>query len=263
MTADGVAYVLDNTWDRERERLSLLESVWDPGTTARLTALGVAAGWRCLELGAGGGSITRWLCDRVGPTGVVTAVDLEPHFLEVDPRPNLEIHRRDILADGVPGDGYDLIHTRFLLMHLPDREKLIAELVGRLRPGGTLLLEECDFHPVAAADSPLYVEVWSEACAAGADTGGDWSFGRDLPAILVAAGAMDVRAAVDGSIFAGGDPCAKVTAMTWEQMTPRLLARGYPADRIAAAIAELGDPTRWFPSCGTVAASGRRPSAQG
>ena len=98
MTADGVAYVLDNTWDRERERLSLLESVWDPGTTARLTALGVAAGWRCLELGAGGGSITRWLCDRVGPTGVVTAVDLEPHFLEVDPRPNLEIHRHDILA---------------------------------------------------------------------------------------------------------------------------------------------------------------------
>ena len=262
MTADGVAYVLDNTGENELERLRLLESVWDPGTTARLTALGVGAGWRCLELGAGGGSITRWLCDRVGPTGVVTAVDLEPRFLEADPRPNLEIHRRDIVVDGVPGEGYDLIHTRFLLMHLPDRDRLVAELVGRLRPGGTILLEESDFHAIAGAESKLYVEVWGEACAAGAETGGDWSFGRTLPTTLTAAGLVGVKAAVEGTIFAGGEAMAGVTAMTWEHMTPRLVARGYPADRLAAGIAELSDPTLWFPSCGTVAAWGQR-RAQG
>lgn len=261
MTVDGVSYVLDNTWANELERLRLLEAVWDPGTTARLAAIGVGAGWRCLELGAGAGSITRWLCDRVGPTGAVTAVDLEPRFVEAEPRPNLEIHRRDIVADGVPGEGYDLIHTRFLLMHLPGRDDLVADLVGRLRPGGTILLEESDFHPVvaAAADCPLYAEAWAEACAAGADTGGDWSFGRALPAALTAAGLVDVTAPVEGVIFAGGGPMARVTAMTWEHMTPRLAARGYPADRLAAAIAELSDPTRWFPSCGAVAASGRRP----
>jgi SAM-dependent methyltransferase len=262
MTAD-VGYVLDNTWENELDRLRSLESVWDPGTISRLTALEVGAGWRCLELGAGGGSITRWLCDQVGPTGVVTAVDLEPKFVEADPRDNLDIHRRDIVAQGVPGEGYDLIHTRFLLMHLPNRNQLVADLVGRLRPGGTILLEECDFHPVATADSALYREVWIEACAAGAETGGDWSFGRDLPTLLTAAGAVGVRALVEGTIFAGGDPMAQVTAMTWEQMAPRLLERGLSADRLAAAIAELSDPTLWFPSCGTVAASGQRPAVVG
>ena len=44
-------------------------------------------------------------------------------------------------------------------------------------------------------------------------------------------------------------------------MTSRLVARGYPADRLTAAITELSDATRWFPSCGTVAASGRRPAS--
>jgi SAM-dependent methyltransferase len=256
---DGAAYVLTNTWDKEHERLRLLESVWDPGTTARLAALGVGPGWRCLELGAGGGSITRWLCDRVGPTGLVTAVDLEPKFVEADPRDNLEIHRRDILADGVPGEGYDLIHTRFLLMHLPGWEQVLADLVGRLRPGGTILLEECDFHPVAAAASPLYAEVWAAAIEVGADTGGDWSCGRILPEALTAAGATGVKSVVEGAIFAGGDPMAGVIAMTWEQLTPQLVARGYPADRVAAGIAELADPTRWFPSCAVVAAWAHRP----
>jgi SAM-dependent methyltransferase len=263
MTADGVAYVLDNTWENELDRLRLLESAWDPGTISRLSALGVGAGWRCLELGAGGGSITRWLCDRVGPTGVVTAVDLEPKFVEADPRDNLEIHRRDIVAQGVPGEGYDLIHTRFLLMHLPDRDRLVADLVSRLRPGGTILLEECDFHPVSVADSSLYTEVWDIALALGAATGGDWSFGRRLPEVLTAAGAIGVTAVTEGLIFAGGDAMAGVTAMTWEQMTPQLLAAGCPADRLAAAIAELSDPDLWFPSCASVAVSARRPAVQG
>ena len=259
MAVDGVSYLLDNTWENELERLRLLESVWDPGTTHRLAGLGVGAGWRCLELGAGGGSITRWLCDRVGPTGAVTAVDLEPRFVEAEPRPNLDVHRRDIIADGVPGEGYDLIHTRFLLMHLPDRDRLVSDLVRRLRPGGTVLFEECDFHPVTTADSALYTEVWLEACAAGAVTGGDWSYGRTLPATLTGAGLVEVGATVEGMIFSGASPMAGVTAMTWQHMTPALLARGYSEDRLTAAIDELSDPNRWFPSCGTVAASGRRP----
>ena len=258
MTADA-AYLLDNTWENELDRLRLLESVWDPGTVARLTALGVGPGWRCLEVGAGGGSITRWLCDRVGLTGIVTAVDLEPKFIEADPRDNLEIHRRDILTQGVPGEGYDLIHTRFLLMHLPDRERLIADLAGRLRPGGTILLEECDFRPVFAGDSSLYTEVWGAALDLGVKAGGDWSFAPQLPHIFTTAGLVDVRADIEGSIFAGGQPMAGVTAMTFQQMTPQLVAAGCPAERIAAAVAELSDPTQWFRSCDTVAASGRRP----
>jgi SAM-dependent methyltransferase len=258
MTTDQAAYTLDNTWEKAELRLSLLEACYDPGTTTRLTALGVDAGWRCLELGAGGGSIARWLCDRVGPTGVVTAVDLEPRFLEADPRPNLEIHRRDILADGVPGDGYDLIHTRMLIMHLPNREQLIADLVQRLRPGGVMLLEEADFYVFSSSES-LYRDVWHQSALVAAKAGGDFYWARHLPACMAAAGLVEVKAVLDGQISRGGEAWAELTAMSWEQFTPLLVADGYPADLIGAAIAELTDQDRWFLGCPVIAVSGRRP----
>ena len=53
----------------ERERLALLTELADPITTRRLTDLGVGPGWRCLDVGAGDGSVARWLAGRVGPEG--------------------------------------------------------------------------------------------------------------------------------------------------------------------------------------------------
>jgi hypothetical protein len=44
-------YAFDNAWRRARERLALLESVGDPGTTRRLEALGVGEGWSCAVWG--------------------------------------------------------------------------------------------------------------------------------------------------------------------------------------------------------------------
>ncbi|HEV7862213.1 MAG TPA: SAM-dependent methyltransferase, partial [Acidimicrobiia bacterium] len=72
MTRAETTYTLDNTWERAHQRLTLLESLLDQSTISRLASLGVDAGWRCLELGAGAGSIARWLCNAVGATGMVT-----------------------------------------------------------------------------------------------------------------------------------------------------------------------------------------------
>lgn len=37
----------------ELNRLRLLETIFDPGTTRHLETIGVAKGWKCLEVGAG------------------------------------------------------------------------------------------------------------------------------------------------------------------------------------------------------------------
>jgi ubiquinone/menaquinone biosynthesis C-methylase UbiE len=50
-------------------------------TTRRSATSGVDSGWRCLKVGAGGGSVAAWLCDRVGPSGSVLATDLDPVIL--------------------------------------------------------------------------------------------------------------------------------------------------------------------------------------
>ncbi|MGH8999638.1 MAG: hypothetical protein ACRDY7_09630 [Acidimicrobiia bacterium] len=44
-------------------------STADSSTVRHLEALGVGAGWRCLEVGGGGGSVGRWLGERVGSDG--------------------------------------------------------------------------------------------------------------------------------------------------------------------------------------------------
>ena len=58
--------------DIPRRLVALVEG-YGPATVTRLEAIGVGLGWRCLEVGAGAGSITRWLSRRVGIRGHVPA----------------------------------------------------------------------------------------------------------------------------------------------------------------------------------------------
>src|SRR2546427_8101766 len=105
-------YVLaDAEHDAERARLDLLEQAGDPISQRRLSALGIGRGWRCLEVGAGGGSMVRWLAREVGPTGAVVAVDINTRFL-VDLPANVEVRAHDVRADDFEPDAFDLVHCR-------------------------------------------------------------------------------------------------------------------------------------------------------
>ena len=78
-------YALANAWELADRRLDALESAHDATTMRRLRAAGVQPGWRCLEVGAGRGSIARWLGTAVAPHGQVIALDIDARFLR--PRP--------------------------------------------------------------------------------------------------------------------------------------------------------------------------------
>src|SRR5215471_17929575 len=90
-------YVLSQrgSQDVERARLRLLEEFHDPLTASQLDAIGVGEGWRCLDVGAGGGSVTRMLAERVGTTGSVLAVDLDTSLLERFASDRVEVRRHD------------------------------------------------------------------------------------------------------------------------------------------------------------------------
>src|SRR5262245_56024334 len=91
--ASTETYLLDNSWQRARERLDLLGACLDPVTIRHFERLGVAKGWQCWEVGGGGGSIAAWLCRRVGGAGRVVATDIDPRFLAALKEPNLEVHQ--------------------------------------------------------------------------------------------------------------------------------------------------------------------------
>ena len=73
LTVEKPAYLLDHDWEQEPYRLALLEHHADPTTVRRLQATGLTSGWRCLEVGAGRGSIAHWMANQVGPSGEVVA----------------------------------------------------------------------------------------------------------------------------------------------------------------------------------------------
>lgn len=151
-------YVLSQAADApERERLALLERTADPLSQRRLVALGIQPGWRCLEVGAGHGSIVRWLAEQVGPQGQVVATDINPRFLTEIEFPNVEVRQHDIRTDPLEPGLYDLAHCRSVLTHMPEPQLVVRRMVEALRIGGWLVIEESDLSSIraVAASHPL------------------------------------------------------------------------------------------------------------
>jgi ubiquinone/menaquinone biosynthesis C-methylase UbiE len=129
-----MGYIFSDEWHRERDRLAGIEAALDPGTTRFLEQIGVGAGWRCAEVGAGGGSIAAWFAKRVGPSGSVLATDLDTRYLDALDAPNLQVLRHD-LTEGMPeGDRFDAVHARLVVEHVSDRPGAIDQLITWLRP---------------------------------------------------------------------------------------------------------------------------------
>ena len=245
----------------ERRRLELLEQCLDPITTRSLDAIGVEPGWRCLELGGGGGSVTRMLCDRVGPAGRVAAVDLDTRFLEEIDTENLDVHRHNVLTDGLPGDAYDLVHARMLLMHLPTREKFVEEMAGVLRPGGWLLVEDMDVFPFAELAEGAFAEVWDKVIRSLDKVNATAKFGRELPDLFDRAGLEDVEPVCQVPVFRGDTHFSAMFEASAVQMRPVLAASGLTDELMAEFAREMADPTRWFSGFAVYSVRGRKPAA--
>jgi len=267
------AYVFDNSWEKERVRLAGLESMLDPGTRRHLDAVGVGAGWTCLEVGGGGGSIVQWLCRRVGPAGKVIATDLDTRFLDALGEPNLEALRHDIVTDEVPEGHFDLIHSRLVLEHLPQRDAVLRRLVSALKPGGWIVIEDLDCHGLFASPPRIFrytgngtqlsVRVWQAVIGVLQDAGYDPEFGFRLPGELIASGLEDVAGEVRAPIVRGGSPGTAAHRFTLEHLRAPLIASGtVTEDELDREIAGLNDPrTLCSMPSGLVAAWGRRPEA--
>ena len=255
------AYTLPNAWELARRRLALLEACHDASSFRRAEALGVAAGWRCLDAGAGGGSFARWLASRVGEDGSVLAVDLDVRLLEEFDTPGLEARRMDLVTDELPRDTFDFVHTRLVLLHVPSRDEVLARLAAAVRPGGILMVEEDDIHPVVATADGAYREAWLAFLAMTQAVGLDAEWARALPQRLDALGLVDVDAELDGQLFRGGSEPAQFWNLTWRQARDRIVATGVPGEVVDRGRADLQDASRWFHGPVKVLAWGRRPAA--
>src|SRR5438552_12256462 len=111
-------YLFDEATLRERERLAAIEASLDPFSIECLERIGVGPGWRCLEIGAGGGSVARWLGRRVGYSGQVVATDLYPEQLNSIRAPNVDVRQLDARCDLAPEGEFDFAYARLVVEYV-------------------------------------------------------------------------------------------------------------------------------------------------
>jgi SAM-dependent methyltransferase len=195
------SYLLDNRASNAGTRFEALSALFDRVTMRHVDGLGMTAGGRCWEVGAGGPGVPRLLADRVGPTGYVLATDLDVGWMNADLPENVEVRRHDVAGDQPPEAGFDLVHARLVLVHVPQRDEALRRMVAALRPGGRLLIEDFDvsLQPLACVEAREEAEHRANRVRAGfiellAQRGVDLAYGRALPRLLRAAGLTDVAA---------------------------------------------------------------------
>lgn len=252
MTSPDHGYLLDNARPEAGTRFEALSALFDPSTRRHIENLGIAPGWRCWEIGAGGPSVVSWLADRVGPSGRVLATDIDISWAAEATGGVVEVRHHDVGRDGPPEGGFDLIHARLVLVHVTDREQALRTMAESLRPGGWLLLEDADpaLQPLTCLDESGPEQALANRLRSGfrsllAARGADLAYGRKLPRLLRETGLVDVNA--DAYFPITSPACYVLEAATVRHVRGELVAAGLATDEeidrhLANVAAGLLDP---------------------
>jgi SAM-dependent methyltransferase len=229
-------YVFHRAEDqRELERLRAIEQVFDPSSQRRLLATGLKAGWSCLEVGPEASSLLNWMSGVVGPTGRVVAVDLSTKFLTAPQPKHVEVRQGDVRSVPLPASSFDLVHARYVLIHLPDYEAALSRMLACLKPGGWLVLEEPDFSAsrgiTGDAAQLKAVNRVNQAIKVMYDKlDMDYALGLKLPTLLQRKGVNGLIVENEAPLSAGGSGMATIMKMSTMQLREKYLATGVVTD---------------------------------
>jgi SAM-dependent methyltransferase len=168
----------------------------------------------------------------------------------------------DLLREPLPADGFDLVHARLLLIHLPSRLAALRRLASAARPGGWVAVMDPDFTTVALSPASLaWARTWSAFLDAVIVAGWDPRYGARLCGEMRAIGLADVHGEYVAGCEPGGSVPARLLSLTLERLRDRLIAFGAESEEIDEARRALEDPSSEFRSPTRCVARGRRPVA--
>jgi SAM-dependent methyltransferase len=128
------------------ELIGLRDDVYRRPLATALERLGLGAGWRCVDVGAGGGDVSVALAEMVGRDGRVYAVDSDPSTRDEVAR--AAAAHAQVIALTQAGEDLslpeevDLAFCRFLLLHVVDPAVVVAKMAASVRPGGWVVAQE-------------------------------------------------------------------------------------------------------------------------
>lgn len=233
----------------------------DPRSIMFVSGLGITPDATCLEVGAGLGSLARWMATSLAPRGLVQATDVQPelvHAISEAAPPNLEVIRHDIVRDPPPGQSYDLIHARFVLEHLPSRDHVLWSLASMLSPGGWLVIEDA-LIAMAILDGPgPYLEAMTSFARHRASLGSDYTWARNLPGHFRQLRLGSIRAQRVADIFGSGSDLGVFWAAVLQQDPGQVSATHDAVSSACAAVTLLCAGSEWFSGPHIIQCAGRR-----
>ncbi len=222
-------YLLSNSAEAAEARLEALAEIFDPITVAHADRLGIRAGWRCWEIGAGSMSIPSYLASVVGDSGYVLATDIDTSRMSDSPAGNISVQAHDVANDPLPTGSFDLVHARLVLVHLSSRNEVLKRIISVLKPGGWLLVEDADpkLQPLSCIDESTDKANLANRIRNGfrdllESRGADLAFGRRLPAMFREAGLSEVGA--DAYFPVSMEPCERLEMATIFMIRNELIA---------------------------------------
>lgn len=158
-------------WQVADDAAVLYEESFVPALFARSAVMlvdlaGLAKGDRVLDVGCGTGAVAREAAKRIGPTGRVVGLDLNPRMLAVAGRLAPEIEWRQGDAGDLPfdDDAFDVVLSQYAAMFFPDPALALGEMWRVLAPRGRLAVAVCG--PLADAGAyAVLAQVAEGVCA--------------------------------------------------------------------------------------------------
>jgi SAM-dependent methyltransferase len=253
MTRD---YVLDQGFDEERARLSGMEALWDPGSQALLDELGIGPGWKCLEVGAGGGSMVAWMASRGAH---VTAIDIDTRYIEHLASDSITVRRIDLREDELPQSEFDLVHSRLVLEHLADRREILDRLVATLKPGGWMVMEDYDWTNYGFEDgSRGFSDIGDVILDFMTTAGFERDYGRRVVSDMEAAGLADIRGEGRARLIDSTSPGFDFFRLSFESLRGAIVKAGLLSAEQADAATTVFDENRRLLTPMMMAGIGRR-----
>lgn len=236
-------YALGHT-PEEYERLRMQARVWDAPTSRLLDQIGLGPGTSCLDAGCGPGETMRAMAERVGPGGRVLGIDADASLgalalamLHGAGHRQCTFSGQDLTAgEPIPGAPFDLVYTRLLLFHLPQRVDVLARLWAAVAPGGHLLVQDYDLRSISTLpDLDSVAELGRVVTSAFGAAGADVSAGARLPQLFAQAGVgtpdgTDVTGRIE-PLMTGRTVLERV----FHSVLPTALAHGITTETASAA----------------------------
>lgn len=259
--------MFDNDSVHAQDQHRYLAEMLDPMTTTRLAQTGVAQGWHCLEVGAGGGSVANWLAEQVAPSGRVLATDIKPSHIPA--RAGLEVAQHDIVRDPLPEAAFDLVCARLVLRNLPERRAVLDRLVRTLRPGGWLQLDEFDitYGPALLIPDPRARQLYETFMTAKARlfdrVGTDGAWGQHAAQAMHDAGLVDIDPQPRLELWRAGSAGVRLLIHHTFHLRDQFIEAGMTDQQLTEVRKLLADPGFRASSCAIYSVQGRRPRGQG